>query len=68
LFGLSSTLRIGTLFLLWRVPGVRVAGGTMGIRTLTVRPNSTSLDAPILPSLPDRAPEAEAQPSTAVAV
>jgi MFS family permease len=56
LFGLSSTLRIGTLLLLWRVPGVRVSGGTIGVRTLSVRPNSAALDVPILPSLPDRTP------------
>jgi hypothetical protein len=67
LFGLSTALRVGTLVLLWRVPGVRVTGGAMGVRTIGLRPAAV-LDAPVLPSLPDRVGEDETKRSDALAV
>ncbi len=57
LFGLSTVGRGLALFLLWRVPAVDVEGTSLGVRTVGVRPQSTAMDHPILPSLPDAAPQ-----------
>ncbi len=57
-FGLSSVGRCLTLGLLARSRTVEVKSNEIGVRTVTVRPNAASLDAPVLPSLPDQVPEA----------
>ena len=56
LFGISSAGRAAALLLLWRVPATVVAAAPVGVRTLGVRPMTASIDAPILPALPDQAP------------
>jgi hypothetical protein len=50
---LSGVGRCLALGLLARVPSTKVESAGMGLRTVAVRPNSASLDAPVLPSLPD---------------
>lgn len=54
LFGLSSLGRLLAVVLLVRVPRVVVLADAVGVRTVAVRPGNASLDAPVLPSLPDR--------------
>ncbi len=58
-FGVSSLGRCLALVLLARVARQEVdqpfAGREIGLRTMAVRPNVASLDAPVLPSLPDHA-------------
>ncbi len=57
-FGLSSVGRTLALFLLARVPAVvDVQADEMSIRTVGVRPDNASINAPVLPSLPDQIPE-----------
>lgn len=53
-FGLSSAGRLVALLLLARVPSIVVDSDGMGIRTVSVRPGGSGMDAPVLPSLPDR--------------
>ncbi len=55
IFGLSSLGRLAALPLLARVAPQDVEVNLIGVRTVAVRPNAASLDAPILPSLPDQA-------------
>ena len=57
LFGVSSAGRGVALLLLKRVPMTQVPAAGIGARTVAVRPVSVSLDAPILPSLPDQSGE-----------
>lgn len=66
LFGLSSLGRCLALGLLARVPSPDVESAEVRLRTVAVRPNTASLDAPILPSLPDQVTDM-ADPSTRVA-
>lgn len=54
LFGLSSVCRFLALAVLRGVSSTDVAAHEIGMRTVSVRPNSASLDAPVLPSLPDQ--------------
>lgn len=56
-FGLSSVARGFALMLLARLPALDVAANEVSIRTMAVRLNGTSPDAPVLPSLPDQMPE-----------
>lgn len=68
LFAVSSLGRLLALPLLKRVPAKRVPADAIGVRTVGVRPMTASIDAPILPGLPDQttdgteelAPEEEA--------
>lgn len=53
IFGASSAARLLALLLLARVRDVKVESASVGVRTMAVRPGSASLDAPVLPSLPD---------------
>ena len=53
-FFLSTVGRCFALLLLWHFPIRDVAAREVGVRTLAVRPNLASLDAPVLPSLPDQ--------------
>lgn len=53
-FGLSSVGRFAALLLLARVPRLIVESAEMSVRTVAVRPGSASLNAPVLPSLPDQ--------------
>jgi len=39
----------------WTPPEVEM--GEMGVRIIAVRPNASSFDAPVLPSLPDQIAE-----------
>lgn len=57
LFGISSAGRALALLLLRRVQPSRVPSAAIGVRTVALRPMSASLDAPILPSLPDQTGE-----------
>jgi MFS family permease len=58
-FGLSSLGRLLALGLLARVTSFAVESAKMGVRTMAVRADAASLDAPILPSLPDTTDGAE---------
>ena len=53
IFGLSSVARLFTLVFLSRLPEFHFHAEPMGLRTLAVRPSDGSMDAPILPSLPE---------------
>ncbi|MCA9262434.1 MAG: MFS transporter [Planctomycetales bacterium] len=53
-FGVSSLARFAALALLMRVPQLVVEADVIGVRTVAVRPGAASLDAPVLPSLPDQ--------------
>ena len=53
-FALSSVGRAAAIVLLARVPRLIVEADEMGVRTVAVRPGAASLDAPVLPSLPDQ--------------
>lgn len=53
-FGASSVFRFLALGILRGVAGGEVEADEIGLRTVSVRPNSASLDAPVLPSLPDQ--------------
>ncbi len=57
LFAVSSVGRGLALLLLKRVRPTHVPSASIGVRTVAIRPVSASLDAPILPSLPDQAGE-----------
>jgi MFS family permease len=59
IFGLSGVGRVLALPLLARVVPEDVEAAAFGVRTVAVRPNSASLDVPILPSLPDQVHGAE---------
>lgn len=54
IFGLSSVGRFAALLLLARVPRLIVDSDEVAVRTVAVRPGAASLDAPVLPSLPDQ--------------
>jgi hypothetical protein len=54
IFGVSSIGRCFALLLLARVPELEVEAAAIGVRPMAVRPNGASLDAPVLPSLPDQ--------------
>lgn len=58
-FGLSSLGRIFAFVLLVKLPETDVATDGLSVRTVAVRPNSASLDAPVLPTMPDQMPEPE---------
>lgn len=58
-FAASSVGRSLSLFLLARVPAMDVAANQIGVRSVAVRPNTASLDQPVLPSLPDQTQPAE---------
>ncbi|MDA0587816.1 MAG: MFS transporter [Planctomycetota bacterium] len=53
-FGSSSLGRLFALLLLARIPRIVVDSGEVGVRTAAVRPGGSSLDTPVLPSLPDQ--------------
>jgi MFS family permease len=57
IFGLSSLGRLLALVLLARITLIDVEAEEIGVRTMAVRPNTASLDAPILSSLPDQVEE-----------
>lgn len=59
-FAISGAGRCLAFLLLARVTSFEVEADEIGIRTVAVRPNSASLDAPILPSLPDQLSGSEA--------
>ena len=54
IFAISSAARLGCLLLLARVPAYQVLADRIGVRSVAVRPNSASLDVPVLSSLPDQ--------------
>ena len=54
LFGISSIGRCLALLLLRNVPSTGTPACAIGVRTVGVRPTDASIDAPILPSLPDQ--------------
>ena len=54
LFGISSIGRCLALLLLRNVPSTEAVACAIGVRTVGVRPTDASIDAPILPSLPDQ--------------
>jgi MFS family permease len=54
IFGVSSLCRCLSLLLLARVPAMEVEADQIGVRTVAVRPNGATIDAPVLPSLPDQ--------------
>jgi MFS family permease len=56
-FGLSSIARGFALVLLLRLSETDVVSDGLSIRTVAVRPNSASLDSPVLPTMPDQIPE-----------
>lgn len=53
-FGLSAAGRAVALTLLARVPALAVEADEFSVRTIAIRPGGASLDAPVLPSLPDQ--------------
>jgi MFS family permease len=64
IFAASSVGRCLALLLLMRIPQFEVEADEIGLRTISIRPNGASLDAPVLPSLPDQVmEEAPAQAS-----
>lgn len=60
LFGLSSVVRVTTLILLWRVAAIPSNAFSIAFRALSLRPNTASVDAPIVASLSDK-PKIEPQ-------
>lgn len=59
-FGASSLGRCLTLILLARIPAMNVEAEGIGVRSIAVRPNTASLDVPVLASLPDQTHNNEA--------
>lgn len=53
IFGFSSLGRCLSLLLLARIPVYDVESDSIGVRSVAVRPDSASMDVPVLPSLPD---------------
>ena len=53
-FGCSTLLRLLTMVLLRRIPVTNVMSAAVPVRPLSVRSSGESLDAPILPGLPDQ--------------
>lgn len=53
-FAASTLLRLLTMFLLRRMPTTTVLSAAVPVRPLSVRTSAESLDAPILPGLPDQ--------------
>ena len=53
-FVASTLLRLSTMFLLRRIPKTTVLSAAVPVRPLSVRSSGESLDAPILPGLPDQ--------------
>ncbi|TWU60512.1 Major Facilitator Superfamily protein [Rubripirellula tenax] len=53
LFCASSIGRGAALLLLSKVPDIQTGNDEIGLRTLSVRPNSATLDTPVVASLPD---------------
>lgn len=53
-FGCSTLLRLLTMVLLRRIPPTNVMSAAVPVRPLSVRSSGESLDAPILPGLPDQ--------------
>ena len=53
-FAASTLLRLLTMLLLRRIPTTTVMSAAVPVRPLSVRPSAESLDAPILPGLPDQ--------------
>ncbi len=64
LFVVSSIGRVLALLLLKRVPSTQVRSAQIGVRTIAVRPMAASMDAPILPSLPDQTGEPKVEAAT----
>ena len=56
-FAASTLLRLLTMFLLRRIPTTTVMSAAVPVRPLSVRSSGESLDAPILPGLPDQTDE-----------
>jgi hypothetical protein len=54
IFALSSVGRGLALMLLVHAMPREVEAAEVGVRTIAIRPNGASLDAPVLPSLPDQ--------------
>jgi MFS family permease len=52
LFGLSSVGRALAMLFFCPVPAVHVPAAPIAVRTVALRPNSATMDTPILPSLP----------------
>src|SRR6056297_850545 len=59
IFGLSSVGRLAALMLLARVPAIEMHNEEIGLRTMSVRPNSASMDAPVVASLSDEGAESQ---------
>jgi MFS family permease len=57
IFGFSSVGRAVALVLLARATTREVEAAEFGLRTIAVRPDSSTMDAPVLPSLPDQVGE-----------
>ena len=53
-FATSTLLRLLTMLLLHRIPITTVMSAAVPVRPLSVRTSGESLDAPILPGLPDQ--------------
>ena len=53
-FAASTVLRLLTMLLLRRIPTTTVLSAAVPVRPLSVRSSGESLDAPILPGLPDQ--------------
>ena len=60
LFALSSVGRLASLMILRRARLATVESAPIAVRTVGLRPSAASIDAVILPALPDQAPEVEA--------
>lgn len=56
IFAVSSIGRLLSLWLLARVPQIVVDCAEIGVRTVAVRPGATTIDTPVLASLPDQGP------------
>jgi len=68
LFGVSSAGRALALLLLQQVSSTGEPAAGIGVRTVAVRPMAATMDAPILPSLPDQAPECVEEPLEELAI
>lgn len=53
-FGLSTVVRLSSLYWMARLPDVNVPAGGAMIRPLAMRPSSGSIDDPVLTTMPDQ--------------
>jgi hypothetical protein len=59
-YAVSTVMRGMSLFFLWKLPQMSVAGGPAPLRPLTMVPSAGSVDSPVLPGLPDQTQPASA--------